>query len=137
MIQGVIPVEQSGVHRHRSHWYYTVGLTPLGHPEFTISGVAPYVAEPLLNHLADQVRNGKRFSNGDELDDILAGGYRVHLLDVTAFDRFPLSLVTTLYPQHQARALQVVFPDTEHHWPWEPGYAMTRQEIMWSGAPKT
>lgn len=131
MIQGVSPVTRPGVPEHRSFWYYTVGLTPLGHPEFTLSGVTPDVAKPLLNQLASRVRDGEHFSNGEQLDDILGGGYKVYLLEVTAFTKFPLAMVKALYPHHPQRALQVVLPDAQHNLPWQPGYAMDLQEIMW------
>lgn len=131
MIQGVTPVARPGVPQHRSFWYYTVGLTPLGHPEFTLSGVNPDIAEPLLNDLAIRVRDGEHYCNGEQLEDVIGGGYKVHLLDVTAFKTFPLALVKTLYPQHPQRALQVVLPDAAHRWPWQPGYDMELQEVMW------
>lgn len=130
MIQGVYPVARAGVPEHGAVWYYTVGLTPLGHPEFTLSGVTPDVAQALLNDLGARVREGQEFKEGDELDDVVGGGYKVHLIDVTAFKRFPLAVVKTMYPEREQRALQVILPDAQHRWPWQPGYSMDLQEVM-------
>lgn len=126
MIQGVSPAGPD----HRAFWYYTVGLTPLGHPEFTLSGVTPDIAQALLNDMGTRVRDGQAFKEGDELDDVIGGGYKVHLIDARAFTRFPLAVVKTIYPDHEPRALQIVLPDAHHRFPWQPGYSMDLQEVM-------
>lgn len=130
LIQGVSPVGRGGTPEHRAFWYYTVGLTPLGHPEFTLSGVTPDVAQAVLNDMGARVREGQSFKEGDELDDVIGGGYKVHLIDVRAFKRFPLAVVKTIYPEHEQRALQIVLPDAGHRFPWQPGYCMDLQEVM-------
>lgn len=116
----------------RPWWYYTVGLTARGHPEFTLSGPEPRVGQPILNDLAGRVANeGRTYQDGDVVTDLVVG-YNVALMRVARFKEFPLSMVEAIYPDRAVHALQLVLPDREGRYPWDSGYAMPVQEEMFS-----
>jgi Domain of unknown function (DUF4262) len=106
---------------------YTVGLSrpQFGHPELVVVGLHPDTAHFILNELGERVRGGQRLHAGQRVAGLLQGGYEVELLavDDAADQRAPLSVAARLYG-HGAPvdALQVVWPDRNHRFPWEPGF---------------
>jgi len=98
---------------------YTVGLARLRHPEFILCGLPFEVSAHLLNDLGERVRAGTVFSDGTVLDDLLKG-YDVYLMEVTDA-RTHLSVANAFHGD-TVKALQVVWPDADAHFPWDPGY---------------
>lgn len=70
MIQAVIGDEPALT------WAYTIGLAGgLGHPELVVVGLGMNATGRLLNGIGEQIREGRRFNNGDVLvgsgDDVV------------------------------------------------------------------
>jgi hypothetical protein len=91
---------------------YSVGLhRSFQHPEVIIVGLARDVMHGMLNDLADRVRQGERFEAGATSDEFLEG-YACTFREVQGrlyvddWQPFP--------------ALQLVYPDRERRWPWDP-----------------
>lgn len=67
----VIPVGD----RPSSTWAYTIGLVESNHAELVLFGRPPEAAGRLLNHLADLIRDGREFVDGEEIA-VGTGRYR-------------------------------------------------------------
>ena len=103
---------------------YTVGLChTFGHPEDIILGLDLDVMHELLNGVAAELRRGARFAPGAVSDALLEGydvafravperHYRAYLGWANWFNG------GTAYP-----VLQMIYPDRERRWPWDPGVA--------------
>lgn len=100
---------------------YTYGLTEFGHPEIIVVAVDGRTGHSLLNLLGEQVRAGRKFQHGDRPEQVLAGGYTPVLIDVSDpfGDEYPMSIAGQLYGW-DIPALQLVLPDKNHRFPWEP-----------------
>jgi len=111
---------------------YTVGLHDRGHPELYISALPPRVAQPILN---DAVRRhlDTALPVGEPLHDLLSGGCAMVAIEMK--DVRPLHVAHALQ-DGQIRALQLVYPDAAHRFPWDDGCALTQQRLYGS-APLT
>jgi hypothetical protein len=126
-------MEVGGTRRNPS-WCYTIGFPDhYGHPEVVASSVDPR----FLNALADIIRGGASFREGSRLEGLL----RVPVV----FKHVPEALhgpeVTVATQHHGARPfelLQMVWPDEEGRYPWDPGYVNDpRQHQLWRpGGPR-
>ena len=125
---------------------YTVGLSGsrFGHPELLVSGLGRDTAQIVLNDLAERVRAGQRLRAGQRFSDLLegvdGGEVQVELLrvDDAADPRAPLSAANRLYGYGgPIDALQVVWPDRTHRFPWEPGYDAMQAMQLLLGRPAT
>jgi hypothetical protein len=125
---------------------YTVGLSGsrFGHPELLVSGLGRDTAQIVLNDLGERVRAGQRLHAGQRLGDLLegvdGGAVQVELLrvDDAADPRAPLTAANRLYGHGgPIDALQVVWPDRNHRFPWEPGYDAMQAKQLLLGRPAT
>jgi hypothetical protein len=97
---------------------YTVGLWSRGHAELCTFGLEPYKGQSLLNAVAEQVVDGLRI---DDEDEVLVGNW-----PLIAF-RLPnpeevITKANDFYrrkPRNSVPALQLVYPDVHGVWPWE------------------
>jgi hypothetical protein len=106
---------------------YTVGPSrpQFGHPELVVIGLPTDTAHAILNDLGEQVHGGQRLHAGQRVGGLLQDGYEVELLavDDAADERAPLSVANRLYGHGSpVDALQVVWPDRCHRFPWDPGF---------------
>jgi len=102
---------------------YTVGLTGHDLPELIIAGLPPRVAHTLLNDLAGLVLDqGLRFGHGQRISFLLAG-YDAVIIDGPATDVLYPGAAYDRYGTDRVRLQQVVWPDPQGRFPWEPGYA--------------
>jgi hypothetical protein len=136
-IQPVLP-PVNDPNRH-PRFVYTVGLSRprFGHPELLVVGLGADTAQIVLTDLCERVRDGQRLHAGQRISDLLedvdGGELQVELLrvDDAAADRQPLSEAKWLYGHGvQIGALQIVWPDGNHRFPWEPGYDGTLRGIQ-------
>ncbi|MEU4563406.1 DUF4262 domain-containing protein [Actinoplanes sp. NPDC023936] len=128
-------IERSGVHLQfvpqptplEACWY-TIGLTGHGHPELILFGLPPDISRPALRTAADEVIAGRRaFTPGQHADDVIEG-HPVQFVAVTEPDRhLPVAAQFYAAAGTVVEALQIVWPDRYHRWPWQPG---TRVEDM-------
>lgn len=130
LIQGVIG---SPIDSRATYWYYTVGLTGKDHPEFTLSGLVPEVATPIINDISARVfEAGKRYREADVVSDLIVG-HDIVLVTVDQFAAFPLSMVEQFFPDRAAQALQLVLPDAQGRHPWDEGYTLgDLQDLMYT-----
>jgi len=105
---------------------YTVGLSDYDHPEFIMFGLPFETAAHLLNDLGERVRGAVKFSDGVIVDDLLQN-YPVYLMAV--IDPTEHLSVARKYAGGTVPALQVVWPDAEGRFPWDPGYP-TEYKVM-------
>lgn len=112
---------------------YTVGLFEYEAPELIVFGLPPLAADGLLGRIAGRARGGERFTHGQVLDDLYPD-FRVALLDVAdAGAHLPdaESFVEPVPPrQRRLRAWQVVYPDGEGRWPWQPESRAAGQPLL-------
>lgn len=96
---------------------YTVGLTEFDHPELIIMTLPYQHAHTMLNELGRRVRDGERFTAGMTLLEV--GNLAMKTVDVVDIRPY-FGAARRKY--HRVRALQVVWPDKNSRFPWEPEY---------------
>ncbi|HYT10357.1 MAG TPA: DUF4262 domain-containing protein [Mycobacteriales bacterium] len=119
--------------RWRPSWAYTVGLTPLGHPEIVVTGMPLQPAADLLNDAAAHaVREGLPEA-GEQIP--LRGGPLAEIVEL-AHPEVHLEVAVALYGS-DVRALQLVRADERGRFPWEPGHRAGRggQPVLGPRAP--
>jgi len=100
---------------------YSIGLYhSFRHPELILFGLPVRVMHHIINGIGEQVRAGKHFEHLDESGDVL-DGYNVAFRTV---ERGPyrdyLGYARWFYRGDDFPALQCVWPDSRHRYPWHP-----------------
>jgi len=114
-VQGVGGSPEDGVLSHA----YTIGLSRAAHPEFIIFGLPTEVVLDILNGLARRVVAGEVFTPGPPRHDIVGNGYAAQLIGVAdPSEHLPMA---QHYSPGPLPALQVVWPDASHRFPWDEG----------------
>ena len=100
---------------------YTIGLYEnFRHPELIIVGMSGHLAHPLLNDVRDLIRGGRQFSAGDFSDEVLER-FPVTFRAVSDENRLAhFGWATWFYGGEAYPALQLVLPDLQGRWPWDP-----------------
>ncbi len=113
---------------------YSVGLfRSFGHPEVIVFGLAVPVLHRIVNAVGEVVRSAKKFEHLDESGDVL-DGYNVAFRTVER-KRYAdfLGYACWFYRNEDFPALQCVWPDSRHWYPWHPASDPTlarRQPLM-------
>lgn len=100
---------------------YTIGLyRTFGHPEVIAFGLAVPVLHRLVNAVGERVRSGEMFAHLDESGDVLdecnvafRTVERRHFSEYLGYSRW-------FYRGDDFPALQCVWPDSRHRYPWHP-----------------
>ena len=130
-------VEEHGLHvlnvlpgQDTPGWSYSVGLwRSYGHPEVVVFGLDDRVGHLLLNTIAGEIRAGRPFRADGEYDSVLEG-YRCAFKPVATVWYGPFfGWASWFYRGDDYPVLQCVWPDKEHHWPWELAF---REKWLWS-----
>ena len=111
--------------------WYTVGLTDHGHPELILFGLPPDIARPALRTVAEEIIDGRRaFTSGQYADDVIEG-HEVQFVTVIEPERH-LPVAAQFYAAKDAavEALQIVWPDRYHRWPWQPGTRVSDMPVL-------
>lgn len=106
-------------------WAFTVGLWHTFRvPEAAIFGIDPERAIPMLNVVGAQVAAGARLADGQLLDDVVGGDYRVRLGPVDDAWRGPFFGTADRIYRATAdwQILQCVWPDRDSRYPGETGF---------------
>jgi hypothetical protein len=103
---------------------YTVGLTAMGHPEILCHGLPLDSAQSFLIEIGDRVRNGSVFSGGMTTRELTRDGLPLTFIEAT--DTSDLVVGAMIYGS--VRALQLVWPDPQGRFPWEPGCIMNHDQ---------
>jgi hypothetical protein len=108
---------------------YTVGLTSRGWPELIVTGLPSTVADMFIRNAVDvQVEKGP-FRSGDRTDVLTEAGDVVFL---SADDVSGMTATTEIV--RTFTALQLVWPDSAGHLPWEGDYRNSRTSQPLLGA---
>ena len=114
---------------------YTVGLTARTQPELVIAGLDPLIAQTLLNDLAARViEQHMQLAHGQHLHDLIAG-YDAVLVDGPVTDDLYPGTAIGRYGADHVRLRQIVWPDRDGRFPWDPGYAYPPQAQPLLGRP--
>lgn len=101
---------------------YSVGLTrAFGHAELVVVGLDDETMQELINDIGDAIERGAVFRDGDVSSDFLEG-YDVTFRAVPAARNAELfAMAHRFYGGEGLNVLQVVYPDRDRRWPWQPG----------------
>lgn len=113
-------------------WAYTVGLSQYGYPELVMTGLAPTVAQPILNLLAARMLDDYDFrpAPGDDLHDVISGDYPLRVVAVSDENvKEYLKVAVSLLPTPPC-ALQIVWPGPTGEWPWESDHWGAIQPVL-------
>lgn len=104
------------------NFMYTIGLAPHGKPELIEFGLPQQVGHHIMNDIAFRIINGEvELRPGDTIEQMVVD-YPVKVVAVR--DSWEhLTVANRLYgnPDGALPALQLVFPDLNGLFPWEPG----------------
>ena len=111
--------------------WYTVGLTGHGHPELILFGLPPDISRPTLYALAGDLIAGRReIAAGRRADDVV-DGHQVEFVAVDEPDRhLPAAAQFYAGAEVPLRALQIVWPDRYHRWPWQTGTRVSDMPVL-------
>jgi hypothetical protein len=101
---------------------FTIGLWhTFEQPEIVVFGMPEDVAHDLLNSLADDAAENKKFVADSRHDEVLVG-YPVRFLAVPA-ERYAeyLGAAVWAYEGTAFPCVQLVWPDKQGRWPWDAG----------------
>jgi hypothetical protein len=118
---------------------FTVGLWhTFQQPEVVVFGLAEDVAHDLLNAIADEAADDRKFLADSRHDDVLVG-YPVRFFAVpkSSYEDV-LGSAVWAYEGDDFPAVQLVWPDKQGRWPWDPdvreGFA-SAQPVLGRNAP--
>ena len=107
-------------------WSFTVGL-PLtwGHPELVVFGLHADTAHAVLGSAVEAIREGRRYAPGADHDDVLEE-HPVRFVPVRR--HWYASFLGYAQWFHESDGgfdvLQLVWPDREGRWPWDPACSL-------------
>lgn len=104
---------------------YTVGMWETWkQPELLSVGLPREVAHSIYWDIARRIEaggDGARYRDGDVADGLLEGGYKVAFRAI-APPHHPLAFARRHYGKARFEAVQMVYPDEQHRFPWDDGY---------------
>jgi len=101
---------------------YTIGLYhSFGHPEIIVIGLPGEAAHAVLNTAGESIRAGREYADDTRTDEFL-NNYSCTFKSVPErqFQAY-FGWALWFYEGKGFQALQLVYPDRSHNWPWEPG----------------
>lgn len=113
---------------------YTVGLWhTYRHPEILISGLKEALRHSLLNHLNRLIREGSRFSEGENSTEVI-DGYKCYFQEIPqSHYKDYLGWDLWFYGGSEFQAIQMLWPSIHHVYSWEDRadeYLRNAQEIL-------
>jgi hypothetical protein len=113
---------------------YSIGLfKSFGHPEVIVFGLDVDLMHRMINLIGEEVRQGRRFADGDSASGILEG-YDVRFLNVASrhyYEHF--GYARWFYNGDDFPVLQCHWPDKKGRFPTDPGFAKalrSRQPLL-------
>lgn len=98
---------------------YSIGFTELGHPELIVYGLNTERMWAVLDDAYIAIRDGHHFTDGEETDRLCQPPYHFAIVSVPG-DGHPANMALAHYGE--IKLLQAVWPDAEHHYPWQDGW---------------
>lgn len=114
---------------------YTIGLTERDLPELIVFGLPPHIGHLVLRDLIKHIdKAGSEPLDHEVLDDVISGFNAVtRTLPPAAMDSH-LCQAKYFFEGREVRAMQLVWPDPEGHFPWDihcnPRMAALQSEIV-------
>lgn len=116
------------------HQYsYTIGLNKtFNHPEIVISGLKGEVASKLLNSIGNNIKNGNNYSAPKiRYNDIINDyGCEFKIINSQQYKSL-FGRAEWFYQKEIYDVFQCIYPDNQNNMPWDEGYAMTIQDLMY------
>jgi len=111
---------------------YTVGLTETFEcAELMIFGVGQEAAMPAIHTIVDRIRGGKRFTDGDMLEQVFNFPCSVKAVSSEAALEYALNVAARYEGNIQGPTfLQIVYPDQAGAFPWEISYSESMRPIQ-------
>jgi hypothetical protein len=111
--------------------WYTIGLTDHRHPELILFGLPPDISRSVLHAVAEKVIEGRRTCVAGQYADDVLERHPVTFVAVTEPDRH-LPVATQFYAgmSTAVEALQIVWPDRYHRWPWQAGTHVNDMPVL-------
>jgi hypothetical protein len=105
------------------NWAYSIGLFhTFRHPEIVVFGLDEDLMHQLINHVGREAKAGREYAPDREYDDILEGyGCTFRPVDPSWYHPV-LNFASWFYGGAVFPALQLIWPDSLHRYPWEPGF---------------
>jgi hypothetical protein len=104
-------------------WAFSIGLHKnFAHPEIIVFGLDLDVAHSIINTIGDNIKAGLKFKIDGEYKD-LVDTYACTFKPVNPkwYDAF-LGYANWFYDGIDYPVLQCIWPDKDHHYPWEPDF---------------
>lgn len=116
-VQHVLPDAQSG----EASFSYTIGLTARGWAELIITGLPPGVAEQFIRNAVDEQQEKGPFRAGDRSQELTESGSVVFTGAVDVRGMTATAAIVGSFT-----ALQMVWPDSQGHLPWDADHRNPR-----------
>lgn len=102
---------------------YTIGLhQQFGHPEIICFGLPMELTGSILNDACLRIKEGQSFKPGNQYTDFLQD-FTVQFIPVDkSFYPNYFGTASDFYGHHDYTALQLVWPDKQQRFPWEPDF---------------
>jgi hypothetical protein len=102
---------------------YSLGLYErFGHPELILFGLTLDTMHQLINDAGEQIKNGKRFEDGQHYDDLLDDYPCAFRLVRREEYGSHLTYTQWFYQGSDFPVLQMVWPDTNSCFPWDANF---------------
>lgn len=116
---------------------FTIGLfRRFEHPEIIVFGLPPDTMHLMLNGAGAAVRDGRAYTAGRDYDDILEGYHCTFRPVPRAHYKEYLGSARWYYEGDDFPALQLIWPDREHRYPWgapSDAWIRTAQPVLADG----
>lgn len=102
---------------------YTIGLyKTYQHPEIILFGLKIELIHSIINIIGQNIASGISYIEGNEYDNILEG-YNCKIIDVDhkRYEEY-FGYALWYYNGSSFPAIQCVWPDKMHHYPWDEGF---------------
>lgn len=110
---------------------YTIGFSKRFPecPEFAVSGIPGVAAQAVFRGMFDRMASGEIRHDEPGFSEQLLEGYPTLLIPVTMQTAREHFTTASRVLGDTPRYVQIVWPDKEHRWPWQPGYDSAPQKL--------
>lgn len=119
-----------GVEEGSPAFAYSVGIQrSLGKPELIVVGLRTEVSHSIINQYCRRIKEGESFMPEGYYQDFIQGfDVMLQKVDKSNYDDY-LGFAQWFYHGDDFSTLQLVYPDTNGLWPWDPGASMALQYL--------
>lgn len=110
---------------------YSIGLQRTWtQPEFIVFGLPPATMQAMIDRLAEEVRAGRRFADGDRTGAALDGCECAFREVPARYHASHLGYASWFYGAAGFSVLQCVWPDRDGRYPGDPGFDEALQRVQ-------